>query len=41
VAMALVLRVEQRRSEAAPRGRDGSSPVGSSSVSRARKSGDD
>jgi hypothetical protein len=41
VGMALVLRVEQRRSEAAARGRDGSSPVGSSPVSRARKPGDD
>jgi len=41
VAMALVLRVEQRRSEAAARGSDASNPAGSGPLSRARKPGDD
>jgi hypothetical protein len=40
VAMALVLRVEQRRSEAGARGRDAPKPDGSAPVSRARKPGD-
>jgi len=41
VAMALVLRVEQRRSEAGARGRDMSDPAGSGPVSRTREPGDD